>query len=238
MAGDGESINDNPQPGEYNDPGGMTYGRAWLMRHFEEVWTALKGSRGEADLTPWVIPMPGYDGVVPAWQPFTGVNDYVKMARRVVGPDHGLAIELSAGYCVWTGEGNDWAMEDGMRFDTILQEFHAAMGPPDPIPAAFLEANGNWKPDPAVRNEDRAPFDQVWQMVGRMVSPYHRPPDQPQNDDGGGAPFHLRGGTPRGPFFYVAWEFDTYRWVRGQVSAMEVNRHRAYLRSLGCKLVG
>jgi hypothetical protein len=237
MAGDGESVNDNPQPGQYNDPNGMTYGRAWLMRHFATVWAALKGGAGEPDLTPWVIPMPGYDGVVPGWQPFTGVNDYVKMARSVVGPDHGLALELSAGYCVWSGEANDWATADGQRFDTILQEFPFPMGPPKPIPAAHLEADGNWKPNPPCGNGERGPWDQVWQMVGRMVKPYNRPANQPPNDDGGGAPFLLSGGTPRGPFFYIAWEFDTYGWVRG-LPVADVDQHRAYLRSLGCKLLG
>lgn len=225
MAGDGM------QP----DPVGMTYGFDWLMQNFERVWSALRGDTGEGpDLTPWILPMPGYDGVVPGWQPWTCVNEYVRMARAVVGPSAPLAIELAAGYCVWSGEENDWATEDGQMFDVILQEYPYPMQPPNAIPANLLNAQG-WKA--TTTNEQRAPWDQVWQMTGRMVQPYNRPSDQPANDDPGGAPFLLASGTPRGPFFYIKWEFDTYGWVRWCPLA-QVQAHRATLTALGGDFVG
>lgn len=237
MAGDGDSVNDNPQPGQYNDPKGWTYGFQWLMKNFARIWSGLRGDGGNGpDLTPWIITMPGYDGVVPAWQPWSHVNDYVRMARAAVGPSGALSIELGGGYNSWSGEANDWATADGQMFDTILSEFPYQMGPPDLIPADYLDGR-NWKPMPPLTNEQRAPWDQVWQIVGAMIQPFHRPADMPDNDYPQGIPFRLAGGTPRGPFFYVAWEFDTYGWVRG-APLSQVTNHRAALRGLGCTYTG
>lgn len=235
LAGDGMSVNWNPQPGEYNDPAGWTYGFEWLMENFQRIWSALRGDHGEwPDLTPWILPMPGYDGVVPAWQPFTCVNEYVRHARSVAGPHAALAIELSAGYCVWSGEANDWATPDGQMFDVIVSEFPYQMGPPLAIPSSLLSGS-NWAG--SVTPDQRAPWDRVWQIVGRLISPYHRPSEQPTNDDPGGAAFLLSSGTPRGPYFYIAWEFDTYGWVRG-CPLSQVQQHRHVLSDLGCEWVG
>ncbi len=180
--------------------------------------------------------MPGYDGVVPGWQPFTCVNDYVEMARGVVGPSGSLAIELSSGYNSWSGEANDWATPDGQMFDVILSEFPYQIGPPGLIPAQYLDGR-NWKPMPPLTNEQRAPWDQVWQIVGAMIPNFQRPADMPDNDYPDGIPYRLSAGTPRGPFYYVAWEFDTYGWVRF-CPLSQVQSHRAALQSLGCTLVG
>ncbi len=214
MAGDGEEP----------DPVGLTKGRTWLMQNFERIVTALRGDGTPVrpDLTPYIVFCPGYDGVVPGWQPPSGVDAFVQMARGVLGPQGALAIELSAGYCVWAGnEFNNWATPAGQCVDVILSEFPCPMGPPQPCPA-----------DPA----QRSPWDQVWQIVGRLVRPYHRPADQPANDDPS-PPYYLGSGTPRGPYVYVAWEFDTYAWVRG-CSVDTVHTHREYLKSLGCPVVG
>ena len=61
---------------------------------------------------------------------------------------------------------------------------------------------------------------------------YVRPSDQPSGDDPS-PPAYLTGGTPRGPFFPVAFEYDEYRWVRGQVAAGDVQQEQAYLKALG-----
>lgn len=237
MAGDGMSVNSNPQPGEYNDPVGMTYGYQWLVANFLRIWSTLRGDSGEGpDLTPWIVPMPGYDGVVPAWQPFACVNQYVQMARSVVGPSAALAIELAAGYNSWSGEDNDWATADGKMFDVILSEFPYPMGPPSLIPPDLLDGR-NWKPMPPLTNEQRAPFDQVWQIAGALISPFNRPADMPENDYPGGVPYRLSGGTPRGAFYYIAFEYDTYGWVRG-LPLSTVQEHRAYLSSIGCQFIG
>ena len=212
LAGDGEAP----------DPVGLTKGRTWLMQNFARIIAALRGdgSRERPDLTPYLVFCPGYDGVVPGWQPPSGVDDFALMARGVLGPSCVLAIELSAGYCVWAGdEFNNWAGAAGQCFDVILSEFPCPMGPPAPY-----------------NPSNTPPWDQVWQIVGRLVKPYLRPADQPAHDDPN-PPYYLGTGTPRGPYVYVAWEFDTYAWVRG-CSLGQVETHRAYLRSLGCALVG
>ncbi len=224
LAGDGMSP----------DPVGLTYGFDWLMQNFARVWQSLKSDG--PDLTPWILPMPGYDGVVPAWQPFTCVNAYVQMARGVVGPDAALALELSAGYNSWSGEANDWDTPDGQMFDVILSEFPYPMGPPTLIPSNLLDGR-NWKPMPPLTNEDRAPWDQVWQIAGALISPFNRPADMPDNDYPGGVPYRLSGGTPRGPFYYIAFEYDTYGWVRG-CPLSQVQEHRSALKALGCQWVG
>lgn len=210
--------------GEVPDPVGMTKGRTWLMANFARIVSALRGdgSTARPDLTPYIVFCPGYDGVVPGWQPPSGVDAFAFMARDVLGSTGALALELSAGYCVWAGdEFNNWATPAGQCFDVILSEFPYPMGPPEPCPA-----NPN----------DRTRWDQVWQIVGRLVRPYRRPADQPPLDDPH-PPYYLATVTSRGPYFYVAWEFDTYGWVRG-CSLASVKTHRAYLQSLGCTIVG
>lgn len=227
MAGDGMGF----------DPAGLTYGFDWLMANFERIYASLRGDNGEGpDLTPWIIPMPGYDGVVPGWQPFTCVNQYVEMARIVVGPNRALGIELSAGYNSWSGEANDWATPDGQMFDVILSEFPYVMGPPQPIPPQYLNAEG-WLPTPPLTPEQRAPWDQVWQIAGALIQPFNRPSNMPVNDYPNGIPYRLGDGTPRGQFFYIAFEYDAYGWVR-YCPIEQVIEHRNYLKALGCQYVG
>ncbi len=241
MAGDGMSVNDDPQPGQYNDPVGWTYGYQWLMRNFDRVWSALEGANGEGpDLTPWIVPMPGYDGVVPGWQPWQLVSEYARMVRQRIGAAAASGIELSAGYKTPSGEGNYFATEDGKTFDTILQEYPYPMGPPDLIPANLLAPppGHNWNTMPPLTNEQRSPWDQVWQITGAMVQPFNRPADMPSNDYPGGIPFDLAGGTPRGPFFYIKWEFDTFGWVRKLCTVDQVQAHRNALTALGGDYVG
>lgn len=233
MMGDG-----SPQD---QDAGAL--GRDWLMRHFPAIYQAFKGdgTPGNEDLTPWIIFVPGYDGVVPGWQPPSSVDAFALMARKIIdaGGSGYLGIELSAGYAAWGGDtattttANNWTTAAGQAFDVILQEFPIAMGPPRPIPAHYL-VNGQWAP--SVTDEQRKPWTQVWQMVGRMVSPYHVPDDQPDDRH---PPYLLGAGTPRGPYYYVCFEFDTYEWIRtGRITLAEVVAHRAYLRQLGCRLLG
>jgi hypothetical protein len=82
--------------------------------------------------------------------------------------------------------------------------------------------------------------DSCWQVVARMVHPYHRPSDQPAGDDPN-PPFYLAPGTDRGRYFYVAFEPTSggvYEWCRGRCSLADVNEVRTYLRGLGCELTG
>jgi hypothetical protein len=209
LAGDGES---NPAGG-YNDPVGWTYGFAWLMQKLPSIVSALQQP---SDLTPWVILVPGWDGVAPGWSadasiPNSGIyhypselDNYLLAARALVGSNGYLGVELAAGYCHWGGGSANYSSPAGQALDIILQEFP---GPPT--------------------------GDQVWQIGGRELGPrYVRPADQPPGDDPS-PPFYLGGGTPRGPFTAIAFEYDEYRWVRGGVSASQIQTEQAYLRAVG-----
>jgi hypothetical protein len=82
--------------------------------------------------------------------------------------------------------------------------------------------------------------DSFWQVAGRMVAPYHRPPDQPSGDDPN-PPFYLAPGTERGPFFYVAFEptkAGVYEWCRGLCTLAEVAHEDRYMRDCGCEFTG
>lgn len=203
-------------------------GHDWLMANFAAIYQYMK--QGD-DLTPWIVFVPGYDGVVPDWQPPSLVDNFAFLARSVIdaGGTGYLGLELSAGYCVWAGdEFNNWATAAGQCFDVILQEFNIDFAAPNPPPA-------NWD---GLTNDQKAPWSQTWQMVGRMVNPYIRPADQPDSEDPD-PPFILATGTPRGPYYYIAWEYLTYQWVRVQaVTAARVAAGRQYLKALGCAYVG
>jgi hypothetical protein len=75
--------------------------------------------------------------------------------------------------------------------------------------------------------------DSTWQVAGRLLGPaYVRPPDQPHGDDPS-PPWYLSHGSQRGPYGVVAFEYETYLWVRNQVSVEQIQQDRAYLSALG-----
>lgn len=212
LGGDGLSAKKNPDGSyPYNDPVGHTYGYEWLMDNFPRIAQGLQTS-AYGDLTKYCLFSPGYDGVFYGWgyagevpdqQPDRVVN-FGKLFRSVL-PDGYLAIEHTPGKIPVGEGGSDWQTGGRMQtYDVILSEF-------------------NWP----------ATGDQVWQIVGRLIQPYHRPPDQPPHDDPN-PPFYLKDHTPRGPVFYVPYEYATYQWTRNQVTAQQVQDARAYFYSLGC----
>lgn len=211
-AGDGEGSG----PG-YNDPVGWTYGRQWLMANFQRIYDAMGPTVESArDCRPFMVFLPGYDGTDSyAWVTPENLVNWWIFARGVI--DRGgvgyLGQEWSWGHCQaggqWDGEAT-YVDGPGRALDVILQEF--LYGPPMPT------------------NDTGA----VWQILGRMVHPYHRDPNQTDDPN---PPYYLRQGTPRGPYFYVAFEFDTYGWCRGWVSAAQVESDRQYLRARGCDIV-
>lgn len=138
------------------------------------------------------------------------VRDFGILFRQSL-PDGHLAIEHSPGHIPCGEGGADYAPGGIMTtYDTIMSEFNTV-------------------------NEDSC-----WQIVGRLVSPYNRPPDQPAGDDPH-PPFYLAPGTDRGPYFYVAFEptkGGVYEWCRGQCSEADVQATRQYLRNLGCSFTG
>lgn len=138
------------------------------------------------------------------------VRDFGELFRQFL-PDGNLAIEHSPGHIPCGEGGSDYAPGGLMQnYDTIMSEFNTVHE------------------------------DSCWQIVARMVKPYHRPPDQPSGDDPN-PPFYLAPGNPRGPYFYVAFEptiGGVYQWCRGQCTLSDVQNVRAYLRGLGCTLTG
>lgn len=196
-AGDGEGAG----PG-HNDPVGWTYGKTWLVANFARIYKSL------ADLSPYIIWVPGFDGVVPGWQPPQSVDPVLLYMRSVIGSTGYLGLELSAGYASWGDGGSNWNSPAGAAVDVILCEFP---GPPT--------------------------GDQVWQIAGRLLGPaYRRPSDQPAWDDPN-PPYYLIKGTPRGPYSVVAFEYDLFRWVRKAVTHEQIVKEREYLKSLGFRNV-
>jgi hypothetical protein len=211
LAGDGRSLPQNPDGSwPYNDPVGHTYGHEWLMANFGRIALSLKHSQ-YGDLTKYILFSPGYDGVFYGWGEDSGTDlqpqrvvDFGVLFRQYL-PDGYLAIEHTPGK-IPVGEGDsDWVAGGRMQnYDVILSEF-------------------NWP----------VTGDQVWQIVGRLNRPYNRPPDQPAGDDPN-PPFYLHDATPRGRVFYVPFEYATYQWTRGQVSAAQVQAARKYFYDMGC----
>jgi hypothetical protein len=221
LGGDGRSVNADPAFGQYNDPVGWTYGHEWLMQNFARVATAMRGDAASEcpdgeDLTRFMLFRPGYDGVFYGWG---GDADGIdRQPQRVIAfgslfrsilPDGYLAIEHNIGH-IPVGEGGREFGAGMQSYDVILSEFP------------------NW-PETG---------DAVWQIAGRLLGPrYRRPPDQPAHDDPS-PPFYLAPGTPRGPYVAVAFEFAKFPESRGRNTVEDVDRARAYYRSLGYTFTG
>lgn len=226
-------MGDGNDAGEPNhDPGAL--GFSWLMANFPAIVDFMEA--GE-DLTPWINFGPGFDGVVPAWQPFTRVNQFAQMARarldRLPWGSGYLNIELAGGFVTWSGERNDWATPDGQMFDTILQEFPIDWGPPAAPPAYLLTPDGrDWSP--SASNDQRAQWTQIWLIQRMLGARYIRPSSEPVDYDPH-PPYLLGSGTPRGRFFYIAWERTTYLWVRQHCDLAIVNQQTAVVRDLGAE---
>ncbi|HEY1956980.1 MAG TPA: hypothetical protein VGH28_15280 [Polyangiaceae bacterium] len=146
---------------------------------------------------------------IPGWDGVTPVwqpseiSAYLLQARSLL-PNGYLGLEIAAGAADSGGGAADYQSPAGQALDVVLQEFP---GPPT--------------------------GDITWQPAARELGPaYVRPPDQSSGDDPN-PPFELSGGTPRGPWFAIAYEFDEYRWVRNAVSTADVATERQYLHAMG-----
>lgn len=147
--------------------------------------------------------------LVPGWDGVTPgwqpaqIDAYLVQARSLL-PRGYLGLEIAAGAADWGSGAGNYTSAAGQSLDLVLQEFP---GPPT--------------------------GDAVWQIAARELGPaYVRPSDEPAGDDPN-PPFYLAGGTPRGPWYAVAYEFDEYRWVRGLVTAAQIQQERQYLGTLG-----
>lgn len=160
-----------------------------------------------AHLSPYIVFVPGYDGIFYGWEP-EQVMAFGALFRSIF-PQGTLGIEFGTGHIPLGEGGGDYLPGGRMQdYDVIYGEF-------DPF---------NYH------------TDSTWQIVGRLVSPYNRPADQPAGDDPH-PPFYLSTPNPRGPWHFIAFEILTYRWVRGQCSPDEISAYRDYFASLGCKNV-
>lgn len=147
--------------------------------------------------------VPGWDGVFYGWTP-EHIVAFGQLFRSLC-PDGYLGIEMSEGH-IPLGEGpSDWTTNGRMSYyDVLLVEF----------------------------SPDNVHQDSSWQIAGRLLGPlYRRPADQPAGDDPS-PPWYMSHPSPRGRFFPVSFEYDTYYWVRGR-SVSTVNTNRQYLNSLG-----
>lgn len=159
------------------------------------------------DLCAYVLFLPGFDGIFYGWDPAQVAAFGVRF--RELLPNGYLGIEFNTGHLpVGNGPG-DYAPGGPMQaYDVIVCEFDRPLTQ-----------------------------DSTWQIAARLLGPaYRRPAEEPAGDDPT-PPFYLKDGTPRGPYFTVAYEYDTYYWVRG-LPASEVDASRAYLRAIGFSEVG
>lgn len=149
----------------------------------------------------------GFDGVFYGWSP-EQVVAFGKVFRKAL-PNGYLGIEHDPGH-IPVGEGGD-DYEPGGRmqdYDFVLGEF----------PGDGIVSGDTW-----------------WQILGRMIHPYHRPPDQPADDDPN-PPFYLKPSV-RGPRYYWIFEWKTYRWTRQQCSRADVDQDRVKIRAMGATLI-
>jgi hypothetical protein len=138
------------------------------------------------------------------------VKAFGDLFRRIL-PNGYLAIEHTPGN-IPVGEGGGDYQPGGLMttYDTIMGEY------------------------------DTFHQDSYWQIGGRMIRPWHRPPDQPAGDDPN-PPMYLSQDSPRGPFFYCVFEPTrpgAYEWCRGRCTREQIQQEDAYIRASGATLTG
>ena len=212
-AGDGESVNENPSQGQYNDPFGHTYGRQWFLHNFERIHAAFGPQPDDpTDLRDWMVFGASYDGG-DAYQWVSGENA-AKVWRELYRVVHQGGVRKGYVFFEWpAGQiqlGDDfptYTPENGGCIDLWLLE--------DPI---------GWYPP----TEDD-PIRAITQQAGRAVRPYNRPAwavDDPH------PPLLIPSRNRHGEQTVVQfYEHTTYSWVHGGSKA-EVDNNRRVLRSI------
>jgi hypothetical protein len=216
MAGDGESASGAPCPaGAYNDPVGHTYGRACVLGELPALIQALKGDGGTStagDLTPFIKFNTGFDGVFYGWEPSVAEIGAFGSAFRALLPQGYLAIEFNIGH-IPCGEGT------------------GSFGNPAGCLWNFDEVDAEFDPN-------QVHDDANWQISARLLGPlYKRPADQPAGDDPSPACYTCVLNSRGLPYVSVAFELDTYYWVRNSISLPATQANAAYLRAEGWVLV-
>lgn len=173
----------------------------------------------EVDLTPYVVVMPGWDGTFYGWDP-AEIETFGHTFRALL-PNGYLAIEHDPGHVPIGGGAGDWSLHGPMStYDIILSEFQ-------------------FPPSPTLSPEAHAAYmQQVWQVALRLLGPAWVPPadaDAYMTTAYAISKWYLREGTPRGPYYPVAFEWDggTFAWVQGGTTSANNAQERAYLSALG-----
>lgn len=180
------------------------------------ILVKLMQSYPKGSLSPYILYARLWDGIFYGSSP-DEIATFGRAFRQLEPLGH-LAIEHQPGR-IPTGEGDaDWTHGGRMTtYDVLLSEFDF---PP--------------------------PNDTIWQIAGRTIRPYHRPPDQPPGDDPN-PPFYLREGNPRGKYYVCAFEWwALYNWVRiGDPTSphalayqQQIESERGYLKSIGYVYTG
>lgn len=161
-------------------------------------------------LSQYIVFNPTYDGGFEAWSP-ENVRDFGTLFRSLL-PDGYLAMEFQAGALPLGSGAVDY--EPGGRLEAY-----------DEIQAEY----DYWTPGTPAG-------DTVWQINGRLCSPYNRPSNQPPNDDPN-PPYYLLD-SPRGARVARGLEWGVYEWVRGEVDSFSLNQNRTELKQMGMVVTG
>jgi hypothetical protein len=251
LGGDGLGL--GPNAGDYNDPVGKTYGCGWLMANLERMIRGLQGdgTPERPDLTPYICFRPGWDGVFYGWGGVEGTTQQMRSQRglrwRYI---RALLGEIPAPTPLTLADLDDQQTrmkEFGALFRRVLPAgFLAIEHTPGNIPVGL--GPSDWSPhdgimstyDTVMSEYATVHEDSYWQVVARCIDTYHRPSDQPSGDDPN-PPKYLAQGSPRGPYFYVAFEPTTagvYEWCRGRCTLEQIREQDAYMRGTGVTLTG
>lgn len=186
------------------------------MAQLDLVHDALRGST-YGDLAPYVVVLPGWDGVFYGYSPDQIAQWGAKCRQLFLY----CGLEHQPGR-IPVGEGGGDYLPGGRMtfFDLILAEFD---GPND----------STWRATARARRD--YPGNQIWQIGARMLGPlYRRPADQPADSDSDSPPFYLQPLSARGRFVHCAFEWvGEYLWVRGRESAADIVRDRDYFKAIG-----
>jgi hypothetical protein len=242
----GDGLGNGPG---YNDPVGRTYGCGWLMQNLERMIRALQGDGTPArpDLTPYICFRPGWDAVFYSWGDPTAARSKGGLRWRWVRwretPGAKAPAPLSA---KMLDEQQARVKKFGELFRQVLPAGYLAIEhTPGNIPCG--EGGGDYAPgglmttyDTIMGEYNTFHEDSYWQIAGRMLDDYHRPPDQPRGDDPN-PPKYLGPDSPRGPYFYVVFEptkNGVYEWCRGRCTREAMQQEDAYIRASGATLTG
>lgn len=258
LAGDGLGIG----PG-YNDPVGHTYGHGWLVNNLERIIRGLQGDGSSqtttGDLTPYIIFRPGWDAVFYGW----GGEESAQMSATQQKAQYNLRWRLARARLGEIPEPTPMsaqALDDqqkrikdfGLQFRSILPNGYLALEhTPGNIPVGLgpsdYDRDGLMSTYDTLMGEFATVHENsFWQVLARMQRPFYRPADMPANNPDGtpndpNPPHYTAQGTPRGPYFYIAYEPTTggvYEWCRGRCSLEDVKQVDSYMRSCGALYTG